>query len=144
MAHKLRAALTLSLPDWAVFLQAWTMLLIVDLGLRLLPFPRVQKLAAFGRRANDAKAADAALELRRLDALVDITARNHLYAMTCLRQALTLQWLLARRGIAADLRIGVRREGRALEAHAWVECAGQVEARGVQDYFTPLVAVVSE
>ncbi len=30
-----------------------------------------------------------------------------------------------RRGIAADLRIGVRRDAGALEAHVWVECAGQ-------------------
>lgn len=140
MEHKLRAALTLTWHDWAVFLQAWFLLLVVDLGLRRLPFPRVRKLVALVRpRAQNGEAADAAAEIRRLEALVDMAARNHVYPMTCLRQALTVQWLLARRGIAADLRIGVRRDAGALEAHAWVECAGQ--AAGLEMRFAALAAV---
>jgi len=50
MEHKLRAALALSLYDWAFFFQAWVTLLVVDLGLRLLPFVRVQQLLARGQR----------------------------------------------------------------------------------------------
>ncbi len=44
--------------------------------------------------------------------------------MTCLRQALVLQWLLARRAIATELRIGIRREAGRLMAHAWLELEG--------------------
>jgi hypothetical protein len=40
MQHKLRAALTLSLPDWADLLQAWLMLLADDLGLRRSPLAK--------------------------------------------------------------------------------------------------------
>jgi hypothetical protein len=143
MQHKLRAALTLSLPDWADLLQAWLMLLAVDLGLRRLPFPRVHRFAASRRqRANNGDAAVAAREIRRLERLVGIAARNHVYPMTCLRQALMLQWLPARRAIFADLRIGVRRDAGALEAHAWVECAGQaVRSAEMVDGFTSLMAV---
>jgi hypothetical protein len=42
----------------------------------------------------------------------------------CLVRSLVLTSLLARRGIASTLIIGVRAEPR-FEAHAWVECAGQ-------------------
>ena len=140
MKHKLGAAQTLSLYEWAVLVQAWVVLLVLDLGLRLLPFPRVQKLAVPRRRAWDGAVA---LEIRRLERLVDIAARNHLYPMTCLRQALSLQWLLGQRGIDTHLQIGVRKESGVLKAHAWLECAGRVlgETSGVEVGFTPLVAV---
>jgi hypothetical protein len=42
----------------------------------------------------------------------------------CLSLSLALWWLLARQGIASDLRVGVRKEGKEFEAHAWVECGG--------------------
>ena len=42
----------------------------------------------------------------------------------CLNLSLALWWLLARQGIASDLRVGVRKESEKLEAHAWVECGG--------------------
>jgi hypothetical protein len=47
----------------------------------------------------------------------------------CLARSLALQALLRRSGHEASLRIGVRREGAALEAHAWVAC----DARPIDD-----------
>ena len=45
----------------------------------------------------------------------------------CLDRSLLLWWVLRRRGMVADLRIGVRRgEADGLEAHAWLEFGGQV------------------
>jgi hypothetical protein len=44
----------------------------------------------------------------------------------CLPRALTLSWLLARRSVPSQLRVGVRRDDRgALAAHAWVEVDGR-------------------
>lgn len=44
----------------------------------------------------------------------------------CLPRALTLSWLLARRNVSSQLRVGVRRDERgALAAHAWVEVNGR-------------------
>lgn len=48
----------------------------------------------------------------------------------CLVQALAARWLLARRGIASDLHIGVLKSNGALEAHAWLERNGQVLVGG--------------
>ena len=54
-----------------------------------------------------------------------IASRNHLVPMTCLRRALTLQWLLVRRGIQTELRIGVKKNSnQRIEAHAWLEYSG--------------------
>jgi hypothetical protein len=39
----------------------------------------------------------------------------------CLPRALAVRTILAREGIDAAVRIGVRREGPSLKAHAWVE-----------------------
>jgi hypothetical protein len=48
-------------------------------------------------------------------------ARNVFLGTNCLEQSLVLWWLLRRRGIAAELRIGARKEFERFEAHAWVE-----------------------
>jgi len=63
---------------------------------------------------------------KRLAQLVDIASRRGPYNATCLRQSLVLWWLLRRRGLAAELRIGVAKEGEQVRAHAWVEFAGRV------------------
>jgi hypothetical protein len=43
---------------------------------------------------------------------------------TCLTRSLVLHRILAGRGIATVLRVGVRNGGDGLHAHAWVECDG--------------------
>ena len=132
MKCKLHTARTFSLNDWRTLAQTWVLLFAVDLGLRVLPFPRVQAFAApdlaRGRNALTAP------RIQRLRRIVDIAARHHLYPMTCLRQALVLQRMLRGRGTDARSRIGVRKDAGALEAHAWVECSGTpIEEHGTID-----------
>ena len=53
---------------------------------------------------------------------------------TCLVQALVADALLRRRGIACQLRLGVRSSPTStppIEAHAWIECDGEVTIGGV-------------
>ena len=59
--------------------------------------------------------------------MVSLAGRRSPWRTTCLRQALLLWFLLARRGIVSELRLGVEKsvEGD-LAAHAWVERDGQV------------------
>jgi len=56
--------------------------------------------------------------------LTQATARSLPFTSNCLDRSLALCWLLHRRGIAARLRIGARKDGTRLEAHAWVESDG--------------------
>ena len=61
----------------------------------------------------------------------DAAARNLFFHTNCLEQSLVLWWLLRRRGIAADLRIGARKDSDRFEAHAWVEFdSASAERRG--------------
>jgi hypothetical protein len=141
MRRKLRVAMMLSAEEWWVLVQAWVVLLAVDLGLRLLHFKAVQaRVARAGERAREQDGDEATI--RRVGWLVGIAARYHLVAMSCLRRALALQWLFERRGVATDLRFGVRREAGDLNAHAWLEHAGRPigEPTTVATHYVPLVA----
>ena len=59
---------------------------------------------------------------------VGAASRHGIGNTTCLQQSLAMWYLLAREGVAADLRIGVRKNGDAFEAHAWIEIEGKALA----------------
>jgi hypothetical protein len=61
---------------------------------------------------------------QRLAALAAIAGRRGAITATCLRQALLVHWLLRRRGFSPELRLGVRKQADAVDAHAWVELQG--------------------
>jgi len=126
----------LRLADYWTLTHCWALLLQADLALRLLPFSLLQRGAISAVDAGDRPPGAAAAEVRRLDRLVRIAARRHLYPMTCLRRSLVLQWLLRRAGIPAELKLGVRREGDGIAAHAWIEYLGQPvgEPEGIEQY----------
>lgn len=138
MRRRLRHFLSLPGHDRLLLLQAWLLLLAADLALRLRPGPLLRQ-GTGGANAAPAllTAAAAADHLRRL---VDMAAAVHPLRPTCLRRALTLQWLLRRQGIAADLRIGARLGADGLAAHAWLELDGRPvgEPEDVARTYTPL------
>ena len=95
------------------------------LGLRMLGLPRFQ--AWLHRTSPVPNAASAAMTLPAMQSLgeaVNIAARHTPFPATCLTRSLLLGWLLHRRGVTSDLRIGVRLTAGTLDAHAWVECGG--------------------
>lgn len=105
------------------------------LGLRVFGLQRMHALIARRpleavpgpRPAQQVPAATAGAPLaraQRLGALVNLAARHGPWPATCLSRSLALQWLLRRRGIDGVLRIGVRKDGGLLDAHAWVEVDG--------------------
>ena len=63
-------------------------------------------------------------------------------AATCLTQGLALQTLLQRRGVASELKLGVRRDGPdGLAAHAWVVVAGRVVIGGGARDLAPFATI---
>jgi hypothetical protein len=122
---------------WALA-RAWWLLLAVDVGLRTLPFQRLEGWLAQVPRGRAEEPDEAAVS--RLVWATAVAARHHLYPMRCLPQALCLRWLLGRLGIATALRIGVERRRGDLRAHAWVERDGHPvgEDFRVADRFAPL------
>ena len=99
----------------------------IDVGFRLLGFPRVRRFVQWwGARAP--RAADLPNPLRVVEGTrqaVRVATRYYWRrGPDCLPRSLTLFVLLRRRGVPATLRIGVKRYP--FGAHAWVECLGEV------------------
>jgi hypothetical protein len=92
---------------------------VVRAALRVVPFTTLlawlDRPPAGRRRSLDASAA-----AHLLHGTLDRLGR-----FTCLEKALTLYFALQRRGIAAELTIGVRRRDHTFAAHAWLTAGGQ-------------------
>lgn len=109
--------------------RALLLLPVIAVGLRLAGYKRVQAaLDALGRRHSTSPPpnGDEAMSLAvRSTRMVVLAARRGAYRANCLPTSMALRHLLQRQGIAGTLRVGVRKNGPALDAHAWVELDGQ-------------------
>ena len=108
-------------------LEAAATLALTGLALRIVDFRRWQGLLA--RTApNPPRLGDVSESLldrcRRIARIQRSVAGRLPFQTNCLEQASVLWWLLRRRGIAAEMRIGARKEAARFEAHAWVEVGG--------------------
>jgi hypothetical protein len=112
-------------------LRALFLLLEIDLRLRWTGFARLQgalcrptprrtvgPLHELPSERELIRAQHMARALRRVARFVPRTR--------CLHRALALLLWLRRQGVVADLRMGVRSSGEAIEGHAWVEWRGVV------------------
>jgi hypothetical protein len=97
-------------------------------------FPRFQPDCDSNSAATDEPAGES-LRSSHLadDERIEMTARmvraaayRSFAGAGCLERSLTLWWLLGRQGIASSVKIGTRKTGDKLDAHAWVECRGRV------------------
>lgn len=77
--------------------------------------------------------------------MLDAASRRGIVRGNCLSRSMALCWLLRRRGIPAQLRIGARKIGNQLEAHAWVEVAGRAinDSDDVQTRYAPFAGPVT-
>ena len=132
-----------------VALEAAGGLLATWLGLRLAGFRRWKRVLALlapcantSARQPAASQGEAAQAIARMAAAA---ARNLFFGTNCLEQSLVLWWLLRRRGIAAELRIGARKEFERFEAHAWVEVdsAALNDANAEHRHFVPFDGPIS-
>ncbi len=137
--HKLRLASQLSPVDRLIFLESWGSVLGFWLALRwksfdslsesqfLIPSKKVVKSASldFGQHVYK---------------LLGWAAQVHIFPMTCLEKSLALNWMLKRRGIQTQVKIGAQKVSAGIAAHAWVEMNDQVvgEAESVASNFKVL------
>ena len=71
------------------------------------------------------------MSLQRLQAIniakmVTVAANHGPYRANCLKKSLITWWLLAKKGIQSELKIGVNKQEGNFNAHAWVEFHGAV------------------
>ena len=118
--HRTAKAATFDVDDWGLLVEAVATLLLVQIALRVVHFPR---LLAWARRVSRPADFCPPEHVARTAWFVD--AGGRLIGLRCLTQSLALARLLARRGIETDVRIGIRTDGGRLLAHAWVEWTGR-------------------
>lgn len=123
MSTKLAKFRALSWPERKVLFAATLLLPMFWIGLRVFGLPRFQ--ARLKRSSAVTQTARSDEDLCRIGALVNIAGNHVIFPSTCLTRSLLLDWLLYRRGVNSELRIGVRLVQGRLEAHAWVEFAGK-------------------
>jgi hypothetical protein len=125
-----------SFKDWLVILEAWLVQEYFNLALRLVSF---EKLLARSHPPSQAVILPGEVlpAAHRVQRLANAAACLHLSPATCLRRSLALRWMLIRRGIRAQLRLGVLKSAGDLQAHAWVEIDGQPlgEAETIKENF---------
>ena len=64
--------------------------------------------------------------IKRRVRFINLGARYPYRWSRCLQSSLALREWLARKGVRADLRIGVRKNGPDFKAHAWLEFRGKI------------------
>jgi hypothetical protein len=126
----------LALESAAALVATW-------IGLRLAGLRRWKAvlLSLTPRAADSAGPSDPAViaNAQVITHIQQITAGHLIFQTSCLEQSLVLWWLLRRRRIAAELRIGGRKEEGRFEAHAWVELGSVVLNDSGEEHlhFTP-------
>lgn len=110
---------TASVADWA---EAFLSLAALGTALRVFGLRRVARLL---ERLNAHAIVDASdPRVRHWVALVGAAADLQPFKARCLHQCLALSWILRRRGIAAEVVMGVRKFP--FTAHVWLECGGEI------------------
>ena len=126
MWARLRRFSALPGPAKVLFLRAVVLLPLLTLSLRVRGFAAtqrfLQKITASAKNGTPVAAVESLAVLTTR--MVLAAARNSPIPSTCLERSLSLWWMLARQGIATQLRIGVRKDDEKFAAHAWVERNG--------------------
>ena len=117
--RRIRTFIALPGAERAAFLEAWAWVVGSKLALRAFGLPRV---LAWQQRT--ARGAGSAGPIPRAARWIGVAARYCPGGASCLVRSLALIGLLLRRGIEAELRVGVGQTAPRLEAHAWAERDG--------------------
>jgi hypothetical protein len=114
----------LSYQDFIMAMEAAALVLPVELALRRRGslVTLVTRFAGTDRRTD--RGVRATIDVGRAARLVDAVAACYPNT-TCLKKSLILLRLLRKRGIPAELRLGVRKVDDDFSAHAWIACAGR-------------------
>ena len=127
---KLRRFLRRLPEDRALILRAMLVLPLTGTGLRIFGFRRCKAwIEQFPIHESSPCAGEQDVQLAFAERAVRAIRSAELHGLAtpnCLERSLVLWWLLRRHGIRGELRIGARKSGMLLEAHAWVELAGKV------------------
>ena len=135
---KVKTAVNLEGEERSLFLVSYILLPLVDISLR---FRGVRRTATTLAKRCPQPEPDKIVELsevRRVVQMVKLAVKYSPPWASCLRKSLVLWYLLRRKGIETELRIGSRRNEGKFEGHAWIEYQGMVlnDTPNVRQHFT--------
>ncbi len=141
MWERLRRFSALPKPARIMFLRAAVLLPWVAVRLKVNGF-QATKDALLQRTVKQSSSHDSNNFYESIEMtakMVRAAARHGIGSPSCLEESLVLLHMLAKQGISAQLRIGVKRNQPKFEAHAWVECRGIAlnESDALHDHYTP-------
>jgi len=122
---------SLSAADRVIVAEAAGLLAFIRVAVAAAPFPFVRRvLRVFPQTKNQRRhecLTEGGHDAARVAWAVAASARHLPLGTTCLVESLAVDAMLRRRGIASEIRFGVRPpDGGALTAHAWVEHNGAI------------------
>jgi hypothetical protein len=121
----LRRYLRLTSFERRIVVQSFAGLVLTRAGLRVVGFGLWKRVAAaLASSLGDADGENSRAVSAAVVKMHAAAERRLFFKPSCLEHALVLCWLLRRQGIAAELRVGGRKEQGRFEAHAWVEAGG--------------------
>jgi len=131
----------LTFTDWRVLLSAILLLPMIAFVLKSIGFNKTHTFLSnhLPKKPKISIPEDMQLEeAQRVARMVSIAANHGFYSANCLKKSFLTWWLLRRRGIATDLKIGVNKDQEDFNAHAWVEYRGHVliDSTDIEDHFS--------
>ena len=144
MISKWRKFRNLSTAERRILIRAVALLPLVSIACTFLGFRRVQSIFFKQRKTRHVDAVlnqGTAITAKRIGQLTDAGCRFPLYRFRCLVRSIVLCHLLASQGFEAQLEFGVRKDGKKIRAHAWVEIDGDPlgESANLYSAYTPLL-----
>ena len=109
--------------EWADLAVCWMVVPAIGLGLWACGLQAMRRRLATSTRPTTLVDEATIRRLSQMPRWISIAARRSPWRAKCLTRSLALQWILRRHGMESDLRLGVRREGAVVLAHAWIDCA---------------------
>jgi hypothetical protein len=139
--HTWRAFWRLDPADRWLAVETAALMTGTRLVLRIVGFRRwktrlVRRVVRKVSPANEAEQIAAARKIARIQQAV---LRHLTWHASCLERSVALWWQLNRRGIAAEMRAGARKEAGRFEAHAWVEVGNVIlnDSGETHQHFAP-------
>lgn len=129
--RRIKQFFSLPAAERRLWMHTATVVFAVRMGLLILPFRTLVRLAARASRPTSSAADASRAQRDRIVWAVNSTSKHLPGRKTCLLEALAGQVLLTRRGFPTRVKIGVRKgDDGDLLAHAWLENNGDVVIGG--------------
>ena len=122
--------------DRQLFFEAARLAFCVEFDLRIVPFTRV--LAKLNAPPDGRSGANSPVSAASVLRAIERAYRVLPFKSTCLRESLIFCRIFKWRALPAELRVGVKKTGGLLGAHAWVEDGRGVVLTDALEHFLPL------